>query len=256
MMRFEARARLAKGPAAAKLFQLMSEKQSNLALAADVVNAEQLLELADQVGPHLSVLKTHIDCLEDFSWGVVEQLQRLAKAHNFMIFEDRKFADIGSTAQKQYAHGVYRISDWADLITVHGIPGPGQVDALAEVGLPRGHGCLLLAEMSSQGQLADRQYREGVVKMAMDHPAFVAGFITQRRVIDDPGVVHLAPGIRFATDTSDGLGQQYTSPEQAICAQGVDVIIVGRGILQAANLTDEARAYRDAAWSAYQKMLG
>jgi orotidine-5'-phosphate decarboxylase len=40
-------------------------------------------------------MKTHIDIIEDFDPSVVERLTELSQRHDFVIFEDRKFADIG-----------------------------------------------------------------------------------------------------------------------------------------------------------------
>ncbi len=69
----------------------------------DVTTSAALLALVHAVGPSICVLKTHIDILTDASPALYAELTRLSKLYNFVLFEDRKFADIGHTVSLQYA---------------------------------------------------------------------------------------------------------------------------------------------------------
>jgi uridine monophosphate synthetase len=243
---------LAKHPLAKKCFQLMQAKQSNLCLSADVHTCDELLQLAATLGPHLCMLKTHVDILSDFTPAFTHALRALADKHQFLIFEDRKFADIGNTVKNQYEGGVYRIADWAHLVNAHSLPGNGIIDGLASVGLPKQNGLLLLAEMSSHGHLMTPDYQQATIAMAKANPDFVLGFITQHAHTDNPAWLNLTPGVQLA-ENKDTLGQRYITPEKAIIENGNDIMIVGRGILQAKNPLATTKAYQTAGWTALLK---
>lgn len=243
------RALLAAHPIAKRLLSLMEEKRTNLSLACDVSTEKELLHWADLIGPFICVLKTHIDILEDFTPRTPDALKGLADKHNFLLFEDRKFADIGQTVSLQYAKGIYRIAEWADLINAHIIPGPGIIEGLRQVGDPKKSGLLLLAEMSSKGTLAKGAYAEKARQMGEAHSDFVCGFISQRRLSDQPGMIHFTPGVKLKKG-NDALGQRYRTIEEVLLKEGSDIVIVGRDILQAADPIATAELYRQRAWNA------
>ncbi|KAJ1190240.1 hypothetical protein NDU88_006978 [Pleurodeles waltl] len=237
-------------PLAAQLFQLMEKKQSNLCLSADVTNCKELLQLASTLGPSICILKTHVDILSDFTHEAVMELRTLADQHQFLLFEDRKFADIGHTVKHQYEGGVYKIASWSDIVNAHVVPGPGIVKGLKEIGIPLHRGCLLIAEMSSEGTLATGNYTAAAVKLAEEQSDFVFGFISSSRVSNKSEFLHLTPGVQMDVG-GDSLGQQYSTPHEVIYTKGSDIIIVGRGILSAPNRTETAEMYRKAGWAAY-----
>lgn len=249
---FETRVNFCISPLAKKLLATVIQKKSNLALSADVTSSKELLAIANELGPYICLLKTHIDILEDFNQSLIEELVALANKHQFLLFEDRKFADIGHTVKHQYEGGTYHIADWAHLVTAHSLPGPGILKGLAEVAQTKESGVLLLAEMSSAGHLMDDHYIKETVAMADAFPNLVVGFIAQHALSEDPKWIYLTPGIQLDAK-NDHLGQQYTNPEHAIGEKGTDIIIVGRGITHAQNRVDAAKKYRQRGWDSYLK---
>ena len=247
---YQQRAQQTHHPLAKHLFNLMEEKQTNLAFSADVTSKQALLTLADGVGPEICVLKTHIDIINDFDSHLTNQLTYLAKKHNFLIFEDRKFADIGNTVSLQYAEGIYHIADWADIINAHILPGPGIIAGLKAIGKAKQRGLLLLAEMSSADNLLTGDYVKTTINLAQQHKDFVIGFIAQHKLTVDPDLIHMTPGVSLY-GSYDQLGQHYLHPTKVIQENGSDIIIVWRGIYQAANPQQAAQEFRNLGWQAY-----
>jgi uridine monophosphate synthetase len=254
MLTFSERANYSLNPTGQALLRLMDAKETNLCLAADVTQSAALLQIAHTLGPDICLLKTHIDILEDFTPDLPMKLKELAALHRFLIFEDRKFADIGNTVRWQYGGGLYRIADWADLTNAHTVSGPGIIEGLKQVGLPRGRGLVLLAQMSSKGSLAHGHYTQATLRWAQENAEFVIGFICTQKLLEEPSFIHMTPGVQLES-VKDALGQQYVTPSQAIGSLLSDLIIVGRGIYEASDPKAIAAAYRKAAWSAYLTRL-
>jgi orotidine-5'-phosphate decarboxylase len=207
------------------------------------------------------VFKTHIDIISDFGSDTTEGLQHLAKKHNFLIFEDRKFIDIGNTVQKQYRGGALRIYDWAHIVNASVLAGEGIIDALVqtiEQGEERDRGILILAEMTSKGSLAVGEYTRASVEIAKKHKGHVLGFVATRELSAESESHGGASGEDFVIFTTgisisskgDPLGQQYQSPASAM-ERGADFLIVGRGIYSGPDPVASAKAYREAGWAAY-----
>jgi len=244
-------------PLTQKLLSKMNEKKSNLVLSLDVTTQKEFFKMLDKVGDEIVMLKTHVDIIDDYDENFVPKLQKYASRHNFLIFEDRKFADIGNTVRHQFRNGVYKIADWAEYVTVHMVAGELILKGLFE-GI-EGHAGFVLARMSSKGNLLNETYPRKCFEAAKKNPQWVAGFIGHGNSVDDikrfkakfPGSeLLMMPGVKKESG-SDAMGQQYITIEQAVSG-GADCIIVGRGILKAEDPKVEAKLYRERAWKAYE----
>lgn len=201
--------------------------------------------------------------MSDFGEATIAGLQTLSSKHNFMIFEDRKFVDIGNTVQKQYDGGALRISEWAHIVNASVLAGDGIIEALAQTasskhfGYRGERGLLILAEMTTKGSLASGDYTKASVESAKKHKDFVIGFVATQALTflgdktdsDAEDFVVFTTGVNRATK-GDKLGQQYQTPESAI-RKGADFIIAGRGIYATEDPVKMAKLYREEGWSAY-----
>lgn len=138
---------------------------------------------------------------------------------------------------------------------------PNTATALEELGPPpHARGLLLLAQMSSTGNLCTPEYTQTCIESAEANKDFVLGFVGQEALGQEPGQLTFCPGVSLPKEgeegkKGDGKGQVWRTPETVVEQDGVDVIIVGRGILGADDRGREAERYRKAAWAAYEKRL-
>ena len=243
---YEQKLEVVKHPTAKKLLQTAINKKSNLIVSADVLTTSELLNLAEKVGPHIAALKTHIDIIKDFDHDkTILPLVDLARKHNFLLMEDRKFADIGSTQELQFSKGVYQISKWADMVTSHLIAGKKSLECFKNVGV------ISILGMSSEGTLTDAHYQEEGLKIVEEQPN-IMGCVAQRKINKE--MLLFTPGVSLE-QAGDDKGQQYNTPDHVFHNLHTDFIIVGRGVYQAEDAEKSSKNYREIGWEAYEKSL-
>lgn len=252
-----ARWRSCANPLSHKFMQVSTKKRTLVILAADLNSIDSLVDLIESVGPYISALKTHVDIVDEFDRKKWEGVVEIAKKHDLLLFEDRKFADIGKITQKQMG-GVYDIRAWADLVTAHRISGNDIVDGIAAgwADVRRIGGIFLLAQMSSRGNLLTEQYTLETIKTGIGSP-HVVGYIgngsspeeiTLLRQKAGKSQLIWTPGVNIETLEGD-LGQRYGHPYDAIKA-GSDGVIVGSGIYGSDDPVSLAKLYAKESWRA------
>ena len=108
-----------------RIKDIMTLKQSNLCVSIDFTKTSKILSCIETLKDNIVIAKIHCDIIDDFTKEFVDRISELCKTNNIFIFEDRKFSDIGSTFHKQFTGGIFRIRDWADITTFHGVVGEG-----------------------------------------------------------------------------------------------------------------------------------
>jgi len=173
------RQKTAQNKVAQDLYQLMIDKKSNLALSLDVPNKQKFFDILERTAEHIVILKTHIDIIDDFDVDFIKKLLLLKDKYKFLIFEDRKFADIGNTVKLQYTQGIFEIIEWADIVNAHIFPGPGVIEGLKQAWREskREQGLIIIPQMSTRENLFDKRVMARAIKWAREYCDFVIGFI-------------------------------------------------------------------------------
>ncbi len=195
-----------------------------LCVAADVTTTNELIALIEKIGPEISILKMHVDIISDFTEETIFHICRLKMKYNFFVWEDRKFADIGAVVKEQIHGGIYKISSWADMISMHVISGPDILDQAGDCGV------IVITSMSSNNTLADQDYERKCIDFINNNKTSqIFGIVTQNNVELNNKLLKFVPGINISQKETDNLGQKYSDIENKKWA---DIFVVGRDIVR------------------------
>jgi uridine monophosphate synthetase len=231
-------------PIAKRIRDIIMKKRTNLCLAADMTNPDDMLSMVAKLGQFICMVKTHWDQMEfkdtSHEKETAKALHALADKHMFLLFEDRKLLEIGAVVRKQWK----RLTQFykPNAVTVHCGAGDGAVRAVAEE--TPDIGIIVVAQLSTLHGTAEEnnQYTRTAISLARRWRESVCALVAQERL--DSSFLHMTPGIKKSLEGinmwQDNQGQRWRSPGEV--HEFADVLIVGRALWQADNPVEVAKS--------------
>lgn len=207
-----------------------SPDKKELAVSIDVEHFEDLHDQFISFAPYVDYIKIHSDFYNHFGLELLRFLKQ--RFPNLLLIEDAKLSDIGKTTERQ----LNRYSQWADLITVHGIAGHETIKRFESYNDVK---ALLITSMSSSGMMINDVMRTNLIQLGSQSDS-VFGFIDQGSI---PGKKVFRPGISLK-GSCQIKDQNYVHPETAF-QSGTSVVIVGKDITLAFDPIGTLKIYRN-----------
>ena len=189
--------------------------------AADCGSMDEMLVKMTLYGPRIAIIKTHMDTFADFSPEKLDLFLRLKDKYGLLVWEDRKFADIGTVMSRQIKNSPFKYERWVDLFSLHAITGRESVECVFKEN--PSFRWILIGQLSSKGNLIDTAYTESVKNIYRAHEE-VVGMVCQDYLGQD--FVHIVPGVS-GDNSGDMMGQSYSRPQDKVFA---DFLVAGRSI--------------------------
>jgi orotidine-5'-phosphate decarboxylase len=229
---------------------ISSAPQDRLAVALDVPDARQALDLIDRLEGTCRWLKVGMELYYSSGNAFVETLRN----QGFQVFLDLKLHDIPNTV----AGAVRSVtSAGASLLTIHASGGPAMMTAAAEAASAPGSPRILAVTVLTSMDAAELS-AIGVSESPIDQVLLLARLaescgihgmvcspeeVATLRAETTPDTILVVPGIR-PTDSELGDQKRIATPGDAI-ALGASMLVVGRPITRAANPAAAAKAILD-----------
>lgn len=212
-----------------KIKKIIQTKHTKVCLALDVTDTSDLFYFIELLGEHFCILKLHHDIINNFNMDTITKLNLYKQRYNFLIWEDRKFADIGHIMEQQ----ISKISHWADMVSIHPIAG---IESVKQISKCLKTGIILIGELSSKNNLINEEYKKNVIDISNRVPNMI-GIVCQSKMSDT--LLNIVPGISL-TQSGDDKGQQYSTLNDRKFA---DVFVVGRSIINSKDPLQTIKNY-------------
>lgn len=220
-----------------KLTKIIKTKETSLCLSLDIFdNWTKAMELLDELGPYICMVKTHEDLTEGFQSSVVSDL---AKKHNFLIMEDRKLVDVPKISIKK----LEEIETWAHCVTV-------MINNYSDIknhyANPNNIELIGVCEMNTQNSLP-------LVNTSEPLPENLFTIVSQSSYKKRDDLLKLTPGVVESTEDVKG-NNRYRTIEQAMFFDKNEIVIIGSNILNDPCPLEKTKKCAQLSWYYYNKL--
>ncbi|KRX37016.1 Uridine 5'-monophosphate synthase [Trichinella murrelli] len=208
-----------------------------------------IYKLVEAVAVNICSLKLHADLIAikempDF----FSRLKRLAQSKKFMLINDGNYCDDSDVVVELMLNSATKPASWADFVTVQCLNGSSVFEAIKRVNSDYSVACLPVVEMSTSGNFFTEEYKKRALSLAQQYRQIVAGFICQKRPINDPSFLYISPGVHYKRRLDD---QNWRTPDKAVRFNRDDIVVVGRGITKEKYSRVWAYTYQQISWDAF-----
>lgn len=224
-----------------ELRTIIIQKKTNLILSLDVTDKLHFFSVLYDCKEYICAVKLHLDCYTFMDDKAYDTLFDWAEKYNFIIIEDRKFADIGNTNRLQ---ALRFMNIGIRYFTSHIFMGKDSIE-----NFPENCCVFLIANMSCKGSYFSDKIQlepllESTSKSYYDKIPNVIGFVSQKNIEtnSEKYPLILRPGVRLpGSHNNDTMGQIYKPPEiyPGVCW------VVGREIIHAKEPKKVAEKYKN-----------
>lgn len=249
-----------------KLYQLALIKRSNIILSCDFMTNKEILDCLQLVGSSIIAVKLHLDILEAASYSqFIMEINQLKDAHNFLVIEDAKYADIDSIMIEKINHSQLAINKVADSFIMHAVAGLSILEG-DKLGIP----AIVVGELSCSNNMITPEYTQKIVDgirgtesnktqtQTQIQMQMLGGVVCQSKmpsILKPFEMATMSPGINLEA-THDAHNQNYKIPSLVDNKVGL-FWIVGRGITIYKNnnekLKEVMNTYQTKGWDYFIK---
>jgi len=205
-----------------KLINIIEKKKTNITLSLELDDIDKILKLVNNVGAYICILKIQINVIKNVTNTFIDKLKNLSIKFNFLIFESRPISNniefLDLEMQK------YEIGKWCDIISIN-------------IGTTNEFISKLSHKYKNLGIILEMNYNIDYSNNVLEiyNNINLLGIIKNKRI-----------------DNDDNLYFSYINNNiENTFKNDIDIIIIGKEIINSENQEIEVIKYRDIAWNFY-----